>query len=375
MTVTTKDATTSIVLIIGNKTAFVNGNAVRLDVPAMIESGRTLVPLRFISENLQKQVEWDNTSKTIFIKDTSSNTVSELTYTDNPSSANGDEDNLLLINDTTSSIDIANIHPAFVKYKDSKGFNEIYGKNKIGSRYKPMEEMKGQSATGTTNLSASELQNVTVELVIPSFKGQVDEVQATYTANYFYDETYILSYGSRTYMPYLTFKELVLNQQEFSSYSYDSSIYAETIYTPPHQRLDFSFLSPESALGKDEEIIINGRTFYSLDYFDKVFKTPIESGITVLQSNIDRLQAEISGFEVEIKEKQSYIEDAGKYADPNSISSSKDRISKLKEFINERQNKIDTSTKIIAEYQNYLSFLNGISSRQYNQFISQTEYK
>jgi len=36
-------------LVIGDKTAYVNGNATTLDVPAMLVENRTMVPLRFIS--------------------------------------------------------------------------------------------------------------------------------------------------------------------------------------------------------------------------------------------------------------------------------------------------------------------------------------
>lgn len=46
--------------------ASVNGQAVLLDVPATVESGRTLVPLRFISEVTGSQVDWGR-GKTLFI--------------------------------------------------------------------------------------------------------------------------------------------------------------------------------------------------------------------------------------------------------------------------------------------------------------------
>lgn len=44
---------------IGQKTAFVNNEEVALDVPARIWFGRTMVPLRFISEAIGAKVEWD----------------------------------------------------------------------------------------------------------------------------------------------------------------------------------------------------------------------------------------------------------------------------------------------------------------------------
>lgn len=66
-TVTATRASTSIVLTIGQTTAYVNGDAVILDVPARIIEGRTLVPLRFIGEALGADVEWDAATQTINI--------------------------------------------------------------------------------------------------------------------------------------------------------------------------------------------------------------------------------------------------------------------------------------------------------------------
>lgn len=46
-------------LVIGSNQATVDGKSVELDAPARIEKGRTLVPLRFISENLGKKVSYE----------------------------------------------------------------------------------------------------------------------------------------------------------------------------------------------------------------------------------------------------------------------------------------------------------------------------
>jgi len=48
-----------VVLRVGDTSATVNGEEVTLDVPAKIENGRTLVPLRFISESLDADVKWN----------------------------------------------------------------------------------------------------------------------------------------------------------------------------------------------------------------------------------------------------------------------------------------------------------------------------
>ena len=57
-----------ILLRIGDTSASVNGEQVTLDVPAKIENGRTLVPLRFISESLESEVKWNEEEQRIDIE-------------------------------------------------------------------------------------------------------------------------------------------------------------------------------------------------------------------------------------------------------------------------------------------------------------------
>lgn len=59
-TVTGKLNDTIIKLQINNKLASVNGSEVTLDVPATINNGRTLVPVRFIGESLGAKVDYKN---------------------------------------------------------------------------------------------------------------------------------------------------------------------------------------------------------------------------------------------------------------------------------------------------------------------------
>lgn len=49
----------TIQLPVGSQSALVNGEEVFLDVPAKVEEGRTLVPLRFVGEALGAEVNWD----------------------------------------------------------------------------------------------------------------------------------------------------------------------------------------------------------------------------------------------------------------------------------------------------------------------------
>lgn len=67
----TKDGTT-IVLPLGSRTATINGKSVTLDVPAKSIKGRTVVPLRFVSESLGEKVGWNASTKTVSITTTNS---------------------------------------------------------------------------------------------------------------------------------------------------------------------------------------------------------------------------------------------------------------------------------------------------------------
>lgn len=69
-TVTATRRQTIIALTVGTRVARVNMREVELDVPAMIVSGRTLVPMRFVSESLGAVVNWDEPTHTVSIIDT-----------------------------------------------------------------------------------------------------------------------------------------------------------------------------------------------------------------------------------------------------------------------------------------------------------------
>ncbi|MGF7186530.1 hypothetical protein GGQ84_002647 [Desulfitispora alkaliphila] len=59
---------TTIILQVNNKEGLVNNKKIELDVPAQIVDGRTLVPLRFISESMGLNVKWDGETGTAFIQ-------------------------------------------------------------------------------------------------------------------------------------------------------------------------------------------------------------------------------------------------------------------------------------------------------------------
>ena len=67
-TVTAVKGEMAIVLTIGERYAYVNEERVELDKEAMVINGRTLVPVRFISEAFGLDVDWDSGSQTVIIE-------------------------------------------------------------------------------------------------------------------------------------------------------------------------------------------------------------------------------------------------------------------------------------------------------------------
>lgn len=66
-TVTATKGNDTVKLTVGKKTAYKNGASVELDVPAKVVKGRTLVPVRFISEALGATVQWDSESRKVIV--------------------------------------------------------------------------------------------------------------------------------------------------------------------------------------------------------------------------------------------------------------------------------------------------------------------
>ena len=66
-TVTIQQNDISILLEIDDQIAIVNGNAVLMDVPARILNSRTIVPLRFVAENLDADVVWNEAQRIVHV--------------------------------------------------------------------------------------------------------------------------------------------------------------------------------------------------------------------------------------------------------------------------------------------------------------------
>ncbi len=72
----------NIVLYIGSNTAYVNGVTKTLDCAPVIHNDRTLVPIRFISETLDYNVEWDNETRNVYITKKTVNKLLSKTFSE-----------------------------------------------------------------------------------------------------------------------------------------------------------------------------------------------------------------------------------------------------------------------------------------------------
>ncbi|WP_018751329.1 N-acetylmuramoyl-L-alanine amidase family protein [Paenibacillus sanguinis] len=67
-TVTIKQAGTTLILNVNKTVASVNGSEVKLPIAPTLAKDSTLVPMRFVGEQMGLKVSWDNTSKSVDLK-------------------------------------------------------------------------------------------------------------------------------------------------------------------------------------------------------------------------------------------------------------------------------------------------------------------
>ena len=70
-----KEALKSIIMAVDSDTAMISGKTVKLVASPVIKDGRTLVPVRFVSENLGSDVDWNNDTREVTISDGSNRIV------------------------------------------------------------------------------------------------------------------------------------------------------------------------------------------------------------------------------------------------------------------------------------------------------------
>ncbi|BFH63020.1 copper amine oxidase N-terminal domain-containing protein [Paenibacillus azoreducens] len=73
-----KDGNTNLLLTINQVTAHKNGETIKLGAAPFIHNGRTMVPLRFVSEAFDSSVFWNTSTHTVFIAKASPKLISDV---------------------------------------------------------------------------------------------------------------------------------------------------------------------------------------------------------------------------------------------------------------------------------------------------------
>ncbi|GAB6930034.1 hypothetical protein JCM10914A_40170 [Paenibacillus sp. JCM 10914] len=72
-TVTVHGGSQQVKMVIGSRNADINGQQVQMVTAPVLRGGTTLVPIRFVSEQMGLQVRWDNNQKAVYLTSSSGN--------------------------------------------------------------------------------------------------------------------------------------------------------------------------------------------------------------------------------------------------------------------------------------------------------------
>lgn len=135
-TIDASKGNTKIWLKIGSKNAKVNGKTVKLDVPAKLEKGRTRVPVRFISESLGATVQWNQSTKAVNISSYSQNLIGKPTdFNYDTNSVGGVTIAFLADNISGKTINYYTVRFSTYNAVGDPSYDQITGKSKFSLRY------------------------------------------------------------------------------------------------------------------------------------------------------------------------------------------------------------------------------------------------
>ncbi|MFJ5566308.1 stalk domain-containing protein [Lysinibacillus xylanilyticus] len=142
-TVTATKGGTTVVLKINSRVATINNKTVTLDVPAQIFSGRTMVPVRFVSEALGQDVDWNSRGQIVTINsdnpsnpDTPSNiSISPASNVSGRDVSNQGDGRDLEVSFSKSSTESLVDHYRVLVVKASKSFNQASALKISASNY------------------------------------------------------------------------------------------------------------------------------------------------------------------------------------------------------------------------------------------------
>lgn len=145
--VTLKKDSDTLRILINKNYAYKNGTLISIPSPALITNGRTFVPLRFVSENLNANVEWQESTNTVLIatKDQTSNGSQNNPNSSNGAASSGSTASTSKPNSSNSSTSNSNL---YTNYDEA-----IYWLSRIIEAEASGEPLKGKIAVGEVILN------------------------------------------------------------------------------------------------------------------------------------------------------------------------------------------------------------------------------
>jgi len=150
--VTLKNGSDTLRIIINKNYAYKNGTLISVPNPAIIANGRTFVPLRFVSENLNANVEWQENTNTVIIttekqsgNSSSSSTTSKPSSNSKPSTSGSSSSGS---SSSTTSKPSGTNSDLYTNYNDA-----VYWLSRIIEAEAGGESLKGKVAVGEVILN------------------------------------------------------------------------------------------------------------------------------------------------------------------------------------------------------------------------------
>ncbi|MEC0225674.1 stalk domain-containing protein [Paenibacillus alba] len=231
-TITLSTAKTAITLTIDSKDARINGVSTALEQPATIINNTTMVPLRFISENMDQKVSFDSATLAITITSKAIQPVAVQTKRDKPTVDNlsialpSAESNYDKIRDIISDSN-SNVYMIDVNEKD---YNYRYGILSYNQK-----EGDGRNIQKTTFIDGK------FNIQYKDSRGNLQRVPSNNITpkKLFYNslnsKLYLIAQASETYVEEATVIYEVLPEVKMVTYNLDSSMNEENNFQSPSE--------------------------------------------------------------------------------------------------------------------------------------------
>lgn len=177
-TVTSNKNGAEISLAIGSDVMYVNGSAVTLDQCAVIVDGRTLVPVRAISEAYGVKVDWDGDTQTVYLtSQTVSDSFRRLTAA---IKANGKYD--AEYKEYVIDSEVGVVYASVVYEPDTDSLFFYYSEREQGNSYKTVSLLLKNDGRGAAGVNVSDTEEEQIIYISDGVLPDTDQLDKAYKA-------------------------------------------------------------------------------------------------------------------------------------------------------------------------------------------------